>query len=107
MNITKNKLKQIIKEEIENLQENPYAEDNPYGEEDENPYAEDNPYGEEGENPLVRAANDALFDAVDKVEQLVFAMDDMDENEKKTLYRGRVTMSDVKYKMDQLKRLLG
>jgi len=93
MNITKNRLKQIIKEEIENLQENPYAEDNAFG--------------EEHENPLVRAANNALFDAVDKVEQLVFAMDDMDENEKKTLYRGRVTMTDVQYKMDQLKRLLG
>ena len=87
MNITKNRLKQIIKEEIEDLQENPFDE--------------------EDENPLVRAANNALFDAVDKVERLVFAMDDMDENEKKTLYRGRVTMSDVQYKMDQLKRLLG
>jgi len=93
MNITKEQLKRIIKEEIENLQENPYAEDNPYGEEDE--------------NPLVRAANDALFDAVDKVERLVFAMEDMDENEKKTLYRGAVTMADVKYKMEQLNRLLG
>ena len=87
MNITKNRLKQIIKEEIKDLQENPFDE--------------------EDENPLVRAANNTLFDAVDKVERLVFAMDDMDENEKKTLYRGRVTMSDVQYKMDQLKRLLG
>ena len=87
MDITKNRLKQIIKEEIEDLQENPFDE--------------------EDENPLVRAANDALFNALNAVEQLVFAMDEMGDKEKKTLYRGRVTMGDVKYKMEQLKRLLG
>ena len=87
MDITKNRLKQIIKEEIKDLQENPFDE--------------------EDENPLVRAANDALVDAVDKVARLVFAMDEMGDEEKETLYRGIVTMADVKYKMDQLKRILG
>ena len=93
MNITKEQLKRIIKEEIENLQENPYAEDNPFDEEDE--------------NPLVRAANDALVVAIDKVEELVLAMDEMDDNEKGALYRGTVTMADLDTKMHQLKRLLG
>ena len=77
MNITKNKLKQIIKEEIENLQENPYDE--------------------EDENPLVRAANDALFELINAI----------DDGNTSGMYRGRVTISDVLSKVDQLKRALG
>ena len=77
MNITKNKLKQIIKEEIESLQENPYAE--------------------EDENPLVRAANDALFELINAI----------DDGNTSGMYSGRVTISDVLSKVDQLKRVLG
>ena len=77
MNITKNKLKQIIKEEIENLQESPYAE--------------------EDENPLVRAANDALFELINAI----------DDGNTSGMYSGRVTISDVLSKVDQLKRVLG
>ena len=83
MNITKEQLKRIIKEEIENLQENPYAEDDAFGEEDE--------------NPLVRAANDALFELINAI----------DDGNTSGMYSGRVTISDVLSKVDQLKRVLG
>ena len=77
MNITKNRLKQIIKEEIKDLQENPFDE--------------------EDENPLVRAANDALFELINAI----------DDGNTSGMFSGRVTISDVLSKVDQLKRVLG